>query len=241
MLVGGASRAVIARQKKEIRRQIEADLREKGRAILQALRQKIHAVKAMRKDALRDAVGFCRAERARAKERAKELRARAREELKAAILQDRLAARSSCTMRKAHVKTSALSEQEKAREGLRAEKAYQQEIRRIDQRRRSLEKTTRRQAKEREQESDDEVRGNLPPELLPLWEKTKRQFRATDRMSRTEAFLHYAEENPSEVIESQAEIAEAEIRRMMKQEAKLAKAVRRPKPPSEAELAAIPF
>ena len=54
----------------------------------------------------------------------------------------------------------------------------------------------------RVQESDDEVRANIPPELRALWERTKGRLRGSARRSRTEAFLEYAEAHPDEAIEA---------------------------------------
>jgi hypothetical protein len=244
MMVGGASRAVVAEQKRQIRKQIEQDQRDKARAALRALRDKIRGVKAHRKEAMKEAVAFCRAERVRAREKAKErageLRRRAREEIRLAHEEEKIAARATCSTQKEHVRSSELTDREKARGELRAERAFQAEMKRIEQRQRKASRP-RRTALERRQESDDEVRGNLPPDLLPLFERVKRQIRATDRMSRTEAFLKYAEENPAEVYAEQERRAEQEIRELMRQETRLAKAVDRRKPPTEAELAAIPF
>ena len=42
---------------------------------------------------------------------------------------------------------------------------------------------------ERQAESDDEVRSNIPPELVALFERVKRGIKASPRMSRTESFL----------------------------------------------------
>jgi hypothetical protein len=50
----------------------------------------------------------------------------------------------------------------------------------------------------RRSESDDEVRANLPADLVPLLERVKRSIKAGPRQSRTEAFLEYAEEHPGE-------------------------------------------
>lgn len=49
-------------------------------------------------------------------------------------------------------------------------------------------------------ESDDEVRQNIPPELLPTFEVVKRSIKAHDRKSRTEAFLEWVEAHPSEIV-----------------------------------------
>jgi len=58
---------------------------------------------------------------------------------------------------------------------------------------------------ERRAESDDEIRGNIPRELLPAFEKYRRvpreaaQWKATPRATRTDAFLQWAHENSAQV------------------------------------------
>lgn len=49
-------------------------------------------------------------------------------------------------------------------------------------------------------ESDDEVRQNIPPELLPTWELVKRGIGRSDRKSRTETFLEWVEAHQSEIV-----------------------------------------
>lgn len=53
---------------------------------------------------------------------------------------------------------------------------------------------------ERKSESDDEVLYNIPSELIPTWDRVKRDIKGTDRMSRTEAFLEWVEKHPSEIV-----------------------------------------
>ena len=40
----------------------------------------------------------------------------------------------------------------------------------------------------------------VPDELVPLWERVKRSIRGSDRMSRAEIFMKYAEEHPEDVL-----------------------------------------
>jgi hypothetical protein len=54
-------------------------------------------------------------------------------------------------------------------------------------------------AKERRQESDDAVRANLDPDMVPVFDMVKASIVGTPRMDRTEVFLHWAEENADEV------------------------------------------
>lgn len=57
-------------------------------------------------------------------------------------------------------------------------------------------------ARERESESDDEVVQNIPADMVALWRRVKGSIRATAHMSRTEAFMKYAEENAGEDLDA---------------------------------------
>lgn len=67
----------------------------------------------------------------------------------------------------------------------------------------------------RRSESNDAVRSNLPPDLVPLFEKVKRQIKGSARKSRTEEFLEYAESHPSEVLDVRG--IEDETERMIRE------------------------
>jgi hypothetical protein len=77
---------------------------------------------------------------------------------------------------------------------------------------------------ERRAESDDEVRGNLPPEMIGVFEKVRRHIKGSARKTRTEAFLEWAEENPGEVWAMQSAEAERDLHRMIAEHERLAKA-----------------
>lgn len=94
--------------------------------------------------------------------------------------------------------------------------------------------------KERQSESDDEVRGNIPPELVALFERVKGRIKGSDRMTRTEAFLHYAEEHPREVLLSIEDKTEAVIRDLERQAAKAEREARRTLSPRALE-EEVPF
>jgi hypothetical protein len=133
-------------------------------------------------------------------------------------------------------------ETNKVRQLLRAERVLQGQLRRADQR---LQKEQHRRttAHERRQESDDEVRAALDPDMLPLFEKVKRKIRGTDRMSRTEVFLNMVHESPELVLEAIEELSQRELNRLLAEEKRLAKTsgrARRPRTTPE-ELAAVPF
>src|SRR6185295_17647714 len=63
-------------------------------------------------------------------------------------------------------------------------------------------------------ESDDEVRANIPPDLVPLFERVKRGIKGSARESRTEAFLRYVEEHPREQFAAVDDATDALIREM---------------------------
>jgi hypothetical protein len=73
----------------------------------------------------------------------------------------------------------------------------------------------------------------------------KRGIKASPRMSRTEAFLHYAEENPDDVLASQDDRTDALIRDLERQEREARRELRRPPPRSPRytpeQLAEVPF
>lgn len=69
-------------------------------------------------------------------------------------------------------------------------------------------------ARERQQESDDEVRGNIPPELAFLFERVKRQIKGSPRRTRTEEFLDYAHEHPDEELAALEDKTDALIREL---------------------------
>lgn len=54
-------------------------------------------------------------------------------------------------------------------------------------------------ARERREESDDEVRSNIDPQMVPVFNAVRRHIKAGPRRTRTEAFLEWVEENPDEV------------------------------------------
>ena len=129
----------------------------------------------------------------------------------------------------------------KARELLAAERAYQGELRRLERRAEQREKMAT--AHERRQESDDEVRANISRDLISLFERVRRSIRGSDRESRTEAFLRYVEQNPDDAVLAMQEEADRELKKLLAEEKRLAKAMRSPRRsrPSAEEMAAVPF
>lgn len=61
-------------------------------------------------------------------------------------------------------------------------------------------------------ESDEDVRGNISPSLVPLFDRVRSGIRASARQSRTEAFLQYVEDHPHEVNEAADLAAEFKLK-----------------------------
>ena len=175
------------RDRAALMKAIERELRTKNRGKLLALRAEWRRLRRERKSAIASALQGCRARRP-------PTLAQVRAELRA----ERARARQLCDLDLE--KARALqSKAHQAKAELVAERAYQAAMRRIEAANRQKQKAVRRPlAKARDRESDDEVRGNIPPELVPLFDRVRRQIRATDRMTRTEAFLQYAHDHESE-------------------------------------------
>jgi hypothetical protein len=241
------SNAEAKRQRRQLLKEISAEHKRADRETLKRLRHEIKHVKARRREAMKDAVAFCRTGRVEARERAKvralELRAAAKEAIRLARIQEREAARSSCDARKREISESPLTSVAKARAAVKAERKYQKDLKRIESELRAKTRHQRTSSRERSSESDDEVRQNIPAELLPLFERVKRSIKGSTRQSRTEAFMLYAEENPHEVVDAQEGLAQREIARLIREEHALARAMRSPHryKPTAAELSAIPF
>jgi hypothetical protein len=148
-------------------------------------------------------VARCRAARARL--------ATQRKTIQQAVREARQAAQNRCDLRKHKIRSLTLSAVETKRRELEAETAMWKDIRRAEKR---LKRSGVRR-REVSAESDDQVRANIPAELVPVFNRVRRTIRAREGMSRTEAFLHWAEENPGEVYAHEAEAADRATARLV--------------------------
>jgi hypothetical protein len=180
---------------------------------------------------------------------ARALRAATLERLKQALQQMRQAQRGTCETTKAEAR-QALGAQLAAvvdeLTGERARQAFDRELDKSEAER--LRKELRSTARERRQESDDEVRANLPAELVTVFDRVRSKIKATSRLSRTEAFLQFAHDNPDEVLRLQEQAGErAFLEELRKHEAELRAMQRRPRRALRnpetiaAALAGVPF
>lgn len=214
----GLSKAEARKQAKALARERAIMLRDKDRRRLQSLREQIRQAKQREREAMKRARALCKRARDRVRLEVATLRARERARLNREIAEMRAAERAACRARKARVRAAGGSLSRKRRAELLEERRTQEIIRRAERR---VERQAKSTARERRQESDDAVRGNLPPELRPLWDKFKGDFRNTKRATRTEAFLEWAEANPEEVLRMQSDQAERDVVRLVREREKL--------------------
>lgn len=189
-----------------LHREIDVDLRKKDRAKLSYLRGKVKkARKQWGKDRARAKV-YCGAQRETARVQVARLRAAMRLKVRARAEALRRAARARCQLkRSAH-----RSKVDRARVAYRQEASYQASMRKnLHHAARKMK--PRASLSERASESDDEVRQNIPADLIPLFERVRRQIKGSARKTRTEAFLEYVESHPRE----QYAAVEDEVDRMI--------------------------
>ena len=175
-------------------RKVEAKIR---RDTIRDLRARIRAAREQKRAALRSVRAGCRGARKRLRGKVKAARVAAAERLRLEIADMRAAARGRCKLRVEKVRALGKTKLRTRQAILDQQLILNAEIKAAGHR---LRKAHFQRAVEVRQESDDEVEGNLPSDLWGVWRQVRAQFKARERMSRTEAFLHWAEENPDEVV-----------------------------------------
>jgi hypothetical protein len=218
------------KQRRELMRDIARHHRREAREKLVSLRAQIRDARALRRIAIAQAKERCRAERVAVNARARAMKQRALEELREGLRRQRQVARDTCAAGLTDAR-GIVDKVQRARAELQAERAYRRDLRRIERANRAGRLQIRRPSRsERRGESDDEVRGNIPPEFVGLWERVQGRIRGSDRMTRTEAFLQYAHDHPNEVLEVLEDRTEALIHELEARERKAARELKRPKP-----------
>lgn len=201
----------------ELDRAAQRDYRERLKARIVAIRQQVKAVKQAEKLALLQVRDLCRRSRARARARAHERRIEVLKLLREETAAFMAEARRACAKRTGNVQRRSararakLEEQAKAlaRE-LAADRLYREFQTGGPSKRRSS-------RTEHRQESDDEVRRNLEPDLVPVFDSVRRTIHGSPKRSRTETFLQWVEENPDEVLTMRAELGDRAFQRELKE------------------------
>jgi len=193
------------------------------RAELAELQRKISELKHDRKALVCRAKNLCRSERAKIRAAGKveieriramrlELKTR-RSSLGRRMREARERARKVCRLRTEagrHAHAEALSE-------LAAHKAEHKELLELLRRSDRL-KPKRSTAAERRSESDDQVRQNIPAELVEVFDSVRSQIRNKPGRSRTEAFLEWVEAHPDSVWTVKQASADRDLKRLLAEE-----------------------
>lgn len=228
----------------KLRRALADDLRRKDTARLAELAAALERARRAKREAVLGVRSLCRSERARLAARAAELRAEVH-----AVAEERRAVREGCKAGREGTRDAGLRVVAEAKRRAREEREHQRSVRRFERPAKAGPSLARgvaggRRSAEARSESDDEVRGNIDPALVPLWERIKSTVRATARQSRTDAFLHWVHDHPEAQYEAAEEAAAEELRRIEREHAAHARAMKHPRRyrRSAAELAAaVPF
>ena len=123
--------------------------------------------------------------------------------------------RDACALRRTRAKMRGNEEVAERLAVVAGERKYEKTLRGVGP------SKLRSTARERGQESDDEVRSNLSPEMVPVFNRVRRDIKGTPRKSRTEAFLQWAEENTGEVFELMQHQADRELAKLLKEQEQL--------------------
>lgn len=141
----------------------------------------------------------------------------------------RSALRVKLSARKEAIRARYASSLDRAHHELRAHKSHAKALARVAKHaERKVES-----ARVARRESDDEVRGNLPADLVPVWTALGRKLPSKAKKSRTEGFLDWVEENPEEVLRWQADraqkLAHDDLRKMRADERAMSARLRKGK------------
>lgn len=225
------------RRWKEIDRKLAAQLRARDRLTLRGLRGALRTAKADRREKVKAVRALCRSERRRLRDEAREARRELRqlEQERRAQLRDRtgrlkLEQATECQDSRAAAELAGGAGIQAAELALEHERTRQKDDRAFG---RAYKRVTGNRAgsmsaRERVEHSDDEVRANLPPELLGVFDKVRGKIKSDARRSRTEVFLEYVHDHPHVIIEHMLEDAEQNARALERQERELAREMKKP-------------
>lgn len=230
---------------KQLQRMREQMLKQQDRVKLLELGAKLKAARARRDAALKATVTSCRRWRGEARERVNALRAAELAKLAQEVKELRLQARAKCQARKHRIRIAGGRAVDQRRATLAEERRLQAQLMRLADHARKRKSKHATTSKERRQESDDYVRGNLPAELQPVFDRVKRQIKGGPRTTRTEAFLEWASENPDDVLHHQSSDVDREVAELVREHeavaGRLRKGQRAYKPLAVALAEAVPF
>jgi hypothetical protein len=173
--------------------------RKEARTRLATIRIELKGARERRRDAIVAAKEWCRAERVRARDRARLLREKAKADLHEALKQNRENAKAACMERMAAAR-ALVSDVDRARARRDAERQLIRELRDVERDHKAQAKAAPSHDRP---ETDAEVRaqiGGMPWGIGPLFEQVKGKLKPAPKETRTEALLRYAEKNPEELL-----------------------------------------
>ncbi len=200
-------------------REIRKYAREADRARQRAIKTKLREMRRARPQRLREIREACRVARLNVRSRVIALREETRAALRESVLAMRQAQRGDCELTKAATKDDFARRIGAAGAELGAEREHY----RTKFGRRGATRTT---AKERREESDDDVRRNLPPELVAVFNRIGRSVKASPRRSRTEAFLQWVHDNEDEAHAIVYEAIDRDVDRLVREQEAIARRLR---------------
>lgn len=209
------TRAVAENRQTRLRAMREEQTRIR-RGALEAIRRDIAGLKERRKSLLERVRAHCAVARERVKERVRVRRITARDELAREVAEMRVAERNRCKLRLHRVNAETETAIARKRRAVEEERRSQVFVRRVE----AHKKAERRRYKkeERSAESDDEVRSNVEPELVAIFDAIRSKIRAVPGRSRTESFLHWVHEHPDEVWSIREQNAQVKLRALLREE-----------------------
>jgi hypothetical protein len=232
-------------ESKRLRREAEQAARKRDREKLRELREHLRHAKLLRRQRAREVVIACRQARVRLKAARKATRARYLHDLAAAKERERLASRTQCDARKTQVRAKSSSRIDRALRALGHERSHQQTMSVLrDKNPLRAKKLGHVRRGDALQESDSEVRGNIPRDLLPVWLAVRSKIKSTPRRSRTETFLEWVQEHQAQVERILDRQIERDVAELVRNEAELRKRVMSPRAysrMSSRELSDVPF
>jgi hypothetical protein len=153
--------------------------------------------------------------------------------LNEAIARQREQARNTCSTSRVETRTNYGSEVERALASLELERGSQKQL--AAWTRKTPGKVTT--ARERSQESDDEVIANIDdPALVPVFHQVRGKIKGSARRTRTEAFAEWVAGHAAEVYEIQHAALENEINALEREEYALRRALAKRQPSKQRPL-----
>jgi hypothetical protein len=209
----------MAGERQKLQKELAAYLADQDRARLRLLRAQINAARVERRHLLAGARTQCREARGSLKEK----QARERHDLVERQRLERAEERAACLSGVERAKVEGTAAERSAFTEYAEARALRRQLARTE-RKRSKQRTTKR---ERITEDDDEVRNNLPPELVPVFNLIAKKIKAGPRHSRTEAFLEWAEAHPEEIYAVQQVEADRKFQELLKEQREHGRAMRK--------------